>query len=257
MTTTRQRLVGLAATTGLYLIAAAITMGIGHHPLRPLYEGIGPSPPYRWVHPPSAFRSTNVPPVASSTESIALASEQKYVFGSGTYDGQLVLSLSAGSVPPRAGQGSVDITIAAKDPVTLGPLPAGVYSDGNAYLVTATYQPSKARIPDPLKPMDVVIRTPVSSTELLFSSGGDSWMTVPDHHIPGQTAVASTVAGFGYILAASNVPVVARGTSRGSSLLIVGALGLAAVSLVGISVWWRRGSRPGRGKAGRRRHPPT
>ena len=250
MSTQRQRLVGLAAAAGLYVIAAAITAGVGNHSLRPIYEGIGPSSPYRWVHPPSAFKSTNAQPAVISSESIGLANEQTDVFGAGTFDGQLVLSIPAGSIAPSAAQDAIEITITAKDPAKLGTLPVGVYSDGNAYLISAAYQPGQAKITESRKPIDLVIRTPVPSTELLFSSGGRTWTAIPDHHIPGQTAVASTVTSFGYILAASPIPVVAGGTSRGNSTLVLGVLGLAAVLLLSIAVGWRVRDRRRRRRAG-------
>ena len=47
-----------AALVALYVATVVGTMSFGHH-VRPLFEGIGPPPPYRWVHPPPGFASGN------------------------------------------------------------------------------------------------------------------------------------------------------------------------------------------------------
>src|SRR5207244_11786448 len=39
---------------GLYAVAVAATRPLAHG-VRPLFEGIGTPPPYRWVKPPDAF----------------------------------------------------------------------------------------------------------------------------------------------------------------------------------------------------------
>jgi MYXO-CTERM domain-containing protein len=220
------------------VVAAVATIGTGGHPLRPLYEGIGPSAPYRWVHPPPAFRSTNTPP-ETVTESFDLTPTGSQEEPGGSGDGQLALSLAAGAIPPSPGRNSVLLSFAPVDPAKLGPLPVGLFSDGNAYLVTAFYQPGRVPIPAPAKPIDAVIRTPVSSTALLISTDGKAWTRTPDQHIPTQAAVAATITSFGYLLAVANVPVVPPSSSSGTSIILPIGLGIASLLLLGAALLWR------------------
>jgi hypothetical protein len=228
----------LAVATGLYLVAALVTVGPEGRQLRPLYEGIGPSAPYRWVSPPSAFKASNVAPVAVS-ESIDLTSSGTPEEPAGSGDGQLVLTLPAGAIPPSSGHTSVVISVAPVDPGKLGPLPPGLYSDGNAYKVTAEYLPGRVSIPMAAQPVDAVLRTPVTSAELLTSPDGKTWSRIPDQHIPNQAAVSTSFTAFGYLLAAANVPLVTNPSSSGAGLLLVVGLGIAAVLLLAAALIWR------------------
>ena len=234
----RRALIGFAAVAAVYLVAAVATIGTGGHPLRPLYEGIGPSAPYRWVHPPPAFRSTNSAPVAVM-ESFDLTPTGSQQEPGGSGDGQLALTFPAGAIPPSPGKTSVLLSFAPFDPGKLGAVPVGLFSDGNAYLVTAFYEPGHVPIPAPAKPVDAVIRTPVSSTALLTSIDGRTWTRIPDQHIPTQAAVAATITSFGYLLTVTNVPVVAASSSSGTSIILPIGLGIAALLLLGAAVLWR------------------
>jgi hypothetical protein len=230
--------VGLAAAVLLYLTAALLTVGPERHQLRPLYEGIGPSAPYRWVNPPPAFKSTNIPPVPVS-ESIDLTSSGSPEEPAGSGDGQLAMTLPAGAIPPSPGRTSVVISVTPVDPAKLAPLPPGLYSNGNAYRVTADYAPGNVSIPASAQPVDAVLRTPVSSVALLASPDGKSWARIPDQHIPNQAAVATTFTTFGYLLAAANVPVVPKSSSSGAGIVLVVGLGIAAVLLLAAALIWR------------------
>lgn len=74
---------------------------------------------------------------------------------------------------------------------------------------------------------------------LLSSTDGKTWTRIPDHHIPGQAAVATTFTRFGYLLAAANVVVVPASSSSGTSILLVVLLGVAAAVLLTFSIFWR------------------
>jgi hypothetical protein len=235
---TRRLVAAFAAAAAVYLIVALITIGSTAHPLRPLYEGIGPAPPYRWVRPPAAFRSTNVVPQVI-TETIPLGPSGSVQSGMATIDGQFVLSLPAGAIPASTSDHAVLLTITPLDPAKLSPPPPGLFSDGNAYRVTASYQPSEAPVSDAVKPIDAVIRTPVPSVALLMSVDGKTWTRLADNHIPGQAAVATTFTQFGYFLPVTNARVVSVSSTRGSSLWLIVILGLVAAVLVGFSLLWR------------------
>lgn len=237
MRSRRSLLVGFVAAGALYVLAALLTMSLGRT-VRPLYEGIGPSSPYRWVHPPPAFKPTNVAPVAVS-ESFDLPSGGSPEEPAGSGDGQLALTLPAGAIPSSPGHTTVLVSVTPVDPAKLGRLPAGLYSDGNAYLVAAFYDPGMARIATSAQPIDAVIREPVSSVAFLTSTDGKSWVRVPDQHIPNQAAVATSFTSFGYLLTAANLVVVPPSSSSAASLVLVVGLGLAAVLLLAAAVIWR------------------
>jgi hypothetical protein len=246
MSQRRSRKLGLATAAAVYLTACLAVIGTSRHPLRPLYEGIGPAAPYRWVHPPAAFKATNIAPLASS-QTIDLTAFGSPQTGVATIDGQLVLTLPAGAIPASPPNTSVAISITPLDPATLGALPPGLYPDGNAYHVAAAYQPSGTRIPAPVRPVDAIVQTPVPSTALLGSSDGKTWVRVADHHIPSQAAVAATLTNFGYLLAAANVPAVTKHGSGGPGVLLVVILGLVAVIPLAAAVIWRHRRRRGAG----------
>jgi hypothetical protein len=235
---------GLAVVAAVYLAACVVILGVGHHPLRPLYEGIGPAPPYRWVNPPAQFKATNIQPIPV-TQTLQLTSKGSTQTGVATPEGQLVLSFPTGAIPPSPGDTSATVSITPLDPAKLGPLPPGLYADGNAYLVEVSYRPSGTRVTAAAKPVDAIIATPVPSVALLSSPDGKTWHRIPDHHIPRQAAVATTLVAFGHLLTASNVPVVIKPVGGGSRVALVVVLGLvAAIPLVAILIWrYRRRDR--------------
>jgi len=105
------RRVGIAILV-VYALAAALTLGTTGHPLRPLFEGIGPSSPYRWVNPPPDFAASNVKPEPATTD-IELDAAGSKPAGLSTPDGQVVLNLPAGAVAPRPGDTNVAVTVTA------------------------------------------------------------------------------------------------------------------------------------------------
>lgn len=222
---------GLALAVMFYLVAGLVTAGPEHRQLRTLYEGIGPNAPYRWVHPPPAFKATNVSPLPVS-ESFDLTSSGSPEEPAGSGDGQLSVVVPAGAIPASTGRTSVLISVTPIDPAKLGPLPPGLYSDGNAYRLTADYEPGRVPIPATAHPMDAVLLTPLTSVALLTSPDGRSWTRIPDQHIPNQAAVATTFTTFGYLLAAANVPVGSTSSSSNAGIVLVVGLGIAAVLLV-------------------------
>ncbi len=238
MSLNRRVTAGFGVAALVYVVAAVVTIGTAGHPLRPLYEGIGPSAPYRWVHPPPAFRSTNTPPVAV-TESFDLTPTGSQEEPGGSGDGQLALTLPAGAIPPAPGRTSVLLGVTPVDPGKLAPLPLGLFADGNAYLVNAFYEPGHVPIQTAAKPIDAVVRTPVSSVALLASPDGKNWTRIPEQHIPTQAAVSTSFTTFGYLLAAANVVVVPPGSSSGTSIVLPVGLGIAALLLLSAAVIWR------------------
>lgn len=235
-----RRPVVLAAVAGVYLLACVLTIGIPGHPLRPLFEGVGPAPPYRWVSPPKQFEATNVQPIAV-TQIIPVGATGSPATGVATPEGQLVLGLAAGTFLPSSGR-DVLMQLAPKDPRHLGAVPPGLFADGNAYLVTAIYHPGSSVITAAAKTVDAVIETPAPARTVLLSVDGRTWTPIPTHHIPGRAAVATTFVRFGYLLAAADVPVNPRASSSSGSdtVLLPVLLGFAALVAVTAAILWRR-----------------
>src|SRR5207302_5208387 len=69
--------------------------------VRPLFEGIGPPPAYRWVKPPAALASNNVPPAPNDTD-IPMGPSGSQQSGAQSEDNQLVLNLAPNAVPARS-----------------------------------------------------------------------------------------------------------------------------------------------------------
>jgi hypothetical protein len=228
----------------VYLAAYLVTMQSGRHPVRPLYEGVGPAPAYRWVRPPKAFSATNNPPPTHVQPVLfGLGPQGSAQAGVVSNDSQTVLNFPAGAVPPAPGQIAVAVDIKALDPARLGILPPGLFADGNAYQVSLSYQPSKQPITTLAHPANAILTTPAPAAVMLFSLDGQSWQRLDTTHIPASTAVAASWQQPGYFLGAATVNVFGTaGTSgKGSSMLVIAALAAALVLVLIVApVLWRQ-----------------
>ena len=125
----------------LYLAGAAVSGRASILARRPLLDGLAPPTPYRWVSPPPDLAASNKPP-ASTRFTLELTPDGSRLGAFSTSDGQINLVLSEGAVPARPGQTGVEVAVDPVDPATLGPVPSGLVSAGNAYRIQASYQPS-------------------------------------------------------------------------------------------------------------------
>ncbi|TMJ15557.1 MAG: hypothetical protein E6H02_01815, partial [Bacillati bacterium ANGP1] len=126
-----------AAAAALYLAAGAYVWT--RIPVRLLYEGEAPPPPYRWVRPPANLPEPNQPP-ESGTGAIPLAPNGSQSASVLADDGQAAVIFRFGAIAPRAGATTVTVNIVPLDPATMSPPPPGLRVDGNAYRMEATYQ---------------------------------------------------------------------------------------------------------------------
>ena len=127
----------------LYLAGAAVSGRASILARRPLLDGLAPPTPYRWVTAPGPGRRNKSP--ASTRFTLELTPDGSRLGAFSTSDGQINLVLSEGAVPARPGQTGVEVAVDPVDPATLGPVPPGLVSAGNAYRIQASYQPSGAR----------------------------------------------------------------------------------------------------------------
>jgi hypothetical protein len=153
----------------IYVVAVMVTGRAGLLPVRPLFDGQAPVPPYRWVDPPPEFAEANVPPEPVEV-SIELSDQGTRAASFGTPDAQALVTLPAGAVPPAAGEAAALVSVGPVDPDEVGPPPSDLRFDGNAYRIEITYQPSgePARLREPLT---LVLRYPVHATVLVRRTG--------------------------------------------------------------------------------------
>jgi hypothetical protein len=142
-----------------------------------------------------------------------------------TGDLQAVVAFADTPLPPRD-RNAVTIAITARDASTLGPLPASLNSDGNAYEVSLT---DGATDVGPLSVAGkIILAVPHAATAVLFSVDGNGWTVMPATSAqPNQ--VEAAFAQPGYYLAATD-----HSLSSGSGS--AGVRGPAVVALVALPV---------------------
>ena len=228
----RPALVGLGLAAA-YALVCLTTLRLTGHEVRPLFEGIGPDSPYRWVNPPKEFAPGNVKPDPSSTD-VELQANGSKAAGLLSSDSQLVINLDAGAVPPKAGDNLVTVTIVPLDPAKLGRLTPPMRPDGNAYRVEMTYKPSGEPVAGLTAPGNVLVVVPEPADTVLFSPDGQAWQELDSQHESGTGAESSTFTSPGYYLAGTSRPPPSpvASSSRGySTVVVVGAVALLAIVL--------------------------
>ncbi|MBA3654859.1 MAG: hypothetical protein H0W70_11790 [Actinobacteria bacterium] len=233
---------GVAALT--YIGAVVATAVWGGAPVRPLFDAVGPAPAYRWVRPPPDFAAGNVKPKAT-TVAIGLNPDDLPPAGA-SEDSQFVFNLPAGAIAVRGTEDKASAEIVPVDPDTLGPLPTGKFSNGNAYSITFRYEPS--REPAPVSSTGSVLLTvPVPGDGVLVSKDGKTWIAVKAQHA-SATAVEAELPDSGYYLAVTPDAVGFGAKGGGITRLVVPMLitVLAAAALLMTPVLLRRRDRRGR-----------
>ena len=158
-------------------------------PIRLLYDGLVPLPPYRWVHPPAGRAKDNKPPLlGAGTVQLGPPSQAAEI---STDDDQALVTFPLGIIAPRAGETSVKVMVVPLDPVAVAPAPGERRFDGNAYRIEASYAASG----EPVvlsAPATVVLRYPVHAT-LLLRAGNSGWIPLKAQLFTGsQQALANT-----------------------------------------------------------------
>lgn len=177
------------AVVSLYIVAAG---GTGHFiPVRLLYDGEAPLPPYRWVKPPDNVPGPHEPPEpgVGAVAITASGSEAKTVV---TPDLQASVLFRKDAVTPRPGEATIQVRLIPLDPETVAPAPQGARFDSNAYRVAALYENS--RQPVALRAsVFLVMRYAVHASTLLWSSGAPVWTPIEGSGlIAGQQLFAET-----------------------------------------------------------------
>jgi hypothetical protein len=221
--------VGLALA-GVYLVAALLTPALSDRPFRPLFDGLAPPLPYRWVNPPPEVARDNRPPGGASREAPFLADGSSFVNVTPD-DGQAILLLAEHAVAPHPPDTGVAAAVTPLDVLTLGPLPADMEPQSNAYRVEVTYRPSGGPVVDFTdEPSSIALVSAGPSDALLYSRDGQVWDRRSTTPLGTNHGLETSFAGSGYYVVTSIEDPDATG---GTSPFVVGLVLLAPPLLVG------------------------
>jgi hypothetical protein len=240
--TPRRGLLGAAALAA-YVIVAVATVRLTDHHVRPLFEGIGPAPPYQWVDPPREFASGNVKPHAVERE-VVLVPIGSPLTSISSGDAQVVVNLPDGAVPPREGDTAVVVTFEPLAPTTLAPPPPGLRADGNAYRVAFAYKPSGQAVATVAKPGNIVMGLPEPGETLLWSADGKRWERVATQPVGGPTTLGTRFERAGYYLGAAAPTTEGKESSTGRIIAVIAIVVGVALALGFGPVLVRRWRRP-------------
>ncbi len=165
----KRALFGIVAAA-TYLGVVWLTSVIGGLPVRPLYDGLAPPAPYRYVNPPPDLAQDNETPL-SAVGTLLLEKGGSRARTVATADGQMLVVFADGAVPPREGESEVSVRVTPLDPARLPTAPDGLEITGNAYRVEASYTSSGKPV-EMKKPATVVLRYPTHATVVLRLSDG-------------------------------------------------------------------------------------
>lgn len=234
-----------------YVTVLALTNRAAGQRVLPLYDGVQPTPRYEWVKPPKGFAAGNkVPRPKRADVQLDPAGSPQQGFPSD--DGQLVLSLPAGAIPPgpapAAPAAKATLTITPIDPTTLAPLPDGAPADGNAYRIDVATPPDSHPLQSLALPGTAVLTVPQSAQKVFSSTDGQSWTAV-DLVPVDTTHVSFRIASPGYVLASAAavvvVPSIPTTADTARTLAVVGATILLAAGLFLVPIMLRRVRRGG------------
>lgn len=209
----------------LYATVALVTSALSSRPVLPLFDGFAPPTPYNWVSPPAEVAATNSAPKGVERE-VPVGAEGTDSTNVSTEDGQIIVGLDKGSVPPLPPETAAKVTIAPLDPATLGPLPTGLRAVSNAYRVMLRFVPSQAEIARLAVKGTVAMTAAEAGDRLLYSSDGAQWQEKEFRPFGQDNGLFSELETGGYFLVASStVPQHStRPASRNAFLLGVAAV---------------------------------
>ncbi len=227
-----------------YLALAMVSGRMSPFARGPLLDGLGPAQPYRWVNPPADLAATNVKP---SEGVFSLQMGTKGVLGQVlvTSDNQVTIVVDDATIPPHSGDRSVKFLVVPVDASTLTPPPGdGVVTFGNAYKLSASYEPSGTAVTTLAKPIDVILAHPVTRTlkptvlDVYLSPDGSGWTKLESKDSGvAQQVEAPSVAKLGYLQVAGVPAPIPLGTASASGTHSIAiAIGVGAICLLLIGV---------------------
>ena len=228
-----------------YALLAAVSGRISPFARGPLLDGIGPAQEYRWVSPPPALASTNIKP-SQGVFTLQLGPNGVLGLVLITSDNQATIVVDDGSIAPHAADRSVKFFVDPLDPAAYAAPPGkGVVTFGNAYRMSAVYEPSGTAVTALAKPIDVILAHPVTATlkptvlDIYSSPDGAAWKQQDSHDSTvAQQVEAPRVTALGYMQVAgvpAALPLSAT-PSEGNGHTLIIALIVAAVCALLIGV---------------------
>jgi hypothetical protein len=228
---------GVAIT--VYVTAALVVARSGAVIPRPLYDGLAPTAPYRFVSPPPDLAGDNEQPEPGKGI-VDLVKDGSEPTSISTGDGQMQIVLQKAAFAARAKEKSVEVKLEALVPPAPIEVGKGLRIEGNAYRVTAAY--AKSNEPAQLRrDATIVLRYP-NNASVLVRREGNTW-----RHLETQVSLASLQLfaasdGLGVFAAAGKPHTTwTRWIPYGAGALglIAGVLGY----LSGRRGWFRRGDK--------------
>jgi hypothetical protein len=232
----RRRTLGFAVAVGalmLYAVGAEISGHLSLIARRPILDGPTPPPPYNYVNPPPALAATNQKPPGLRV-TVALDRGGSVVASMVTPDKQLLLSMPEGIFAPRRGATGVLVVAEPVDPAALPPLPGRLEATGNAYRISATYEPGSEAIASlrssasALLLYPVVVNLHATDHTLFLSPDGKSWQILRTIDTPNLVQAQASVPALGYLVVGAHLQPIASAAPAGGGipgtwLLIAGA----------------------------------
>jgi len=239
---TRSSRAALAWGTVLIVVWAALAAWSGHlSPLArlPLLDGLGPAAPYRWVNPPADLAADNQPP---SSGEFTLPLDGDGVRGEVliTSDNQVTVIVADGAVGPRPGETSVRLSVEPLDAATLPPPAGGLETFGNAYSLSATYEPSGTPVEKLGGEIDLILLYPVTpnvhaATHTMLRQAGDGWKDLESTDSVAQQQVQAKIPDLGDFVVAgvpAPSPVAPAESGGGQNTTAIVLLVLAGCALL-------------------------
>jgi hypothetical protein len=260
-----RRTIAVGSLLAVVYVAASATTALMGRRVRPLFEGFSPPPAYQWVSPPAQFASGNQKP-SPTTDQITVTNGRSNLAAPGTGDGQFSMNLPPGAIT-AAGASSIRVHITPLDPATLGPLPAGLFPDGNAYHVELTLDPSSQPVTNLDTSGNLVLQLPAVGHTVLFSPDGKTWQDLQAKSAAaGSTTMVAAVKSVGFFVGAATADINGQtgsaakkgsGSSTGTIVLAVLVVLLVIAILFGPLAYRRLRPRPGPSSGRRAPNRPT
>ncbi len=231
-----------AIVVAAYVALAAWSASISPLARLPLLDGLGPAQPYRWVNPPPDLAADNQPPSAGAFE-LELTADGVRGAVLITSDDQVTAIVPDGAIGAHDDDDAVTLRIDPVDPATLAPVPDDLEVQGNAYVISATYEPSGVEVPRFEQPIDVILLYPVTpdvhvATHEMLRERTNGWRRLRTTDSPAQQQAEALVSGPGHVVVAGTpgpVPNAPTDAGGGMNPVAVGlAVAAVCVALVGI-----------------------
>lgn len=238
------RLAGVAAALG-YVAVVLLSRLAMPDGARPLYDGLTPTAPYRWVNPPEALRDLNVAPApAHGTADRSAGADASLAFETPDQQASVTGDLTAFAL--TGAETGVQGDLVPLDPTAYGPLPASQGPSGNVYRLTVHANPGGREVTTFARPVSVSLRIAnTAATTLYASPDGRRWTRV-DATVAAAFVVANVTRPGYYLLGgpASLLPELTPRAKEGGSRLALWVAGAAALLvLAGVTTGLRRRSR--------------